>query len=99
MAVNDEIAELERGLEQAVEVLAPAGRIATLCYHSGEDARVKRFFAAEERGCICPPALPRCGCGRSPRLRVVVRGEAPSEAEIARNPRARSARLRGAERW
>lgn len=98
MAVNDEISELERGLAQAVEVLAPGGRLVALSYHSGEDARVKRFFAAEERGCICPPRLPRCACGRRPRLHVLVRGEGPSDDEVARNPRARSARLRGAER-
>jgi 16S rRNA (cytosine1402-N4)-methyltransferase len=99
MAVNDEIGELERGLAQAVDVLAPGGRLVTLSYHSGEDARVKRLLAAEERGCICPPRLPACACGRRPRLHVLVRGEGPSDDEVARNPRARSARLRGAERW
>jgi 16S rRNA (cytosine1402-N4)-methyltransferase len=99
MAVNDEIGELERGLAQAVDVLAPGGRLVTLSYHSGEDARVKRFLAAEERGCVCPPRLPLCACGRRPRLHVLVRGEGPSDDEVARNPRARSARLRGAERW
>jgi 16S rRNA (cytosine1402-N4)-methyltransferase len=99
MAVNDELSELERGLAQAVSVLAPGGRLVTLAYHSGEDARVKRFLAAEARGCICPPRLPGCACGRRPTLRLLVRGEGPTDDEVARNPRARSARLRAAERW
>jgi 16S rRNA (cytosine1402-N4)-methyltransferase len=98
IAVNDEYAELEAGLEAAVELLAPGGRLAVLSYHSGEDQRVKRHLAAEARGCICPPDLPVCGCGRRVRLKLLARGEGPSAAEQARNPRARSARLRGAER-
>jgi 16S rRNA (cytosine1402-N4)-methyltransferase len=99
VAVNDELGELERVLDQAVELLAPGGRLAVLAYHSGEDARVKRFLAAEQRGCVCPPRLPVCACGRAPRLHVLARGERPREDEVGRNPRARSARLRGAERW
>ncbi len=99
IAVNDELRELERALESAVELLAPSGRLVVLSYHSGEDRRVKQFLAREERGCICPPDLPRCGCGRSPRLKIVARGERPDPDEILRNPRARSARLRGALRW
>ena len=99
MATNEEAQELESGLDASVEVLAPRGRLAVLSYHSGEDRRVKQFLTREERGCVCPPRLPRCACGRSPRLRVLVRGERPSPEEIRDNPRARSARLRGAERW
>ncbi len=99
IAVNDELRELERALESAVELLAPSGRLVVLSYHSGEDRRVKQFLAREERGCICPPDLPRCGCGRSPRLKIVARGERPDPDEILRNPRARSAHLRGALRW
>jgi len=98
MSVNDELDEVERALEGALEVLRPGGRLAVLSYHSGEDRRVKRFFAREVRGCICPSDLPRCGCGRSPRVRVHVRGETASAEEVSRNPRARSARLRVGER-
>ncbi len=99
MAVNDELREIELALESALELLAPGGRLAVLSYHSGEDRRVKAFLAREARGCICPPDLPRCGCGRSPRLTLLTRGETSAADEILRNPRARSARLRGAERW
>ena len=98
MAVNDELAELDAGLESALDVLAKSGRLAVLSYHSGEDRRVKQFMAREAKGCICPPDLPVCGCGRVPRLRILARGVAPSAGEIRRNPRARSARLRGGER-
>ncbi|MBM4336875.1 MAG: 16S rRNA (cytosine(1402)-N(4))-methyltransferase RsmH [Deltaproteobacteria bacterium] len=98
MAVNDELAELDAGLESALEVLAQGGRLAVLSYHSGEDRRVKQFMAREAKGCICPPDLPVCGCGQVPRLRIVARGTKPSPGEIRRNPRARSARLRGGVR-
>jgi 16S rRNA (cytosine1402-N4)-methyltransferase len=98
MAVNDELAELDAGLECALDVLATSGRLAVLSYHSGEDRRVKQFMAREAKGCICPPDLPVCGCGRVPRLRILARGAGPSPAELRRNPRARSARLRGGER-
>ena len=98
MAVNDELAELDAGLACALDVLATSGRLAVLSYHSGEDRRVKQFMAREARGCICPPNLPVCGCGRAPRLRIVARGVKASAFELRRNPRARSARLRGGER-
>jgi 16S rRNA (cytosine1402-N4)-methyltransferase len=98
MAVNEELCELESALDASLDLLAPGGRLAILSYHSGEDRRVKARLAAEIRGCICPPDLPRCGCGRAPRLKGVARAERPSEDEIRANPRARSARLRGAER-
>lgn len=98
MAVNDELHELESALGASVEWLAPRGRLAVLSYHSGEDRRTKAFLNAEARGCICPPELPYCGCGRKPRMRIVVRGERASDAEIQANPRARSARLRAGER-
>jgi len=98
MAVNDEEDELDTGLASAVEVLAPGGRLAVLSYHSGEDRRVKEFLARESRGCICPPALPVCGCGRQPRMRMLGRSRGPQPAESRRNPRARSARLRGGVR-
>lgn len=98
MATNDELAELESGLGQAVDLLAPGGRIAVLSYHSGEDRRVKSFLAAEAHGCICPPGLPVCGCGRSPRIEILARGERADADEIRANARARSARLRGGTR-
>ena len=97
-AVNDEAEDLERGLETGLELLAPGGRLVVLSYHSGEDRCVKKFMVREVRGCICPPDLPTCGCGQVARLRWVARGRAPSPAEIERNPRARSARLRAGER-
>lgn len=99
MATNDEVLELEAALEAALELLAPGGRLVVLTYHSGDDRRVKQFLRREERGCICPPRLPACACGRTPRLAITARGSGPSEAERRRNPRARSARLRGGERW
>ncbi len=98
IAVNDEYRELEQGVEAAVELLRPGGRLAVLSYHSGEDRRIKEIFAREARGCICPPGLPVCGCGRTPRLRLLARGKGPPPEEVLRNPRARSARLRGGER-
>ena len=67
-------------------------------YHSGEDRRVKEFLREQERGCICPPDLPVCGCGRTQRVRRLGRGERAADAEVEVNPRARSARLRGGER-
>jgi 16S rRNA (cytosine1402-N4)-methyltransferase len=98
MAVNDELAELDAGLESALEALRAGGRLAVLSYHSGEDRRVKAFLAREAKGCICPPDLPVCGCGRTPRVRIRARGAKASPAELRRNPRARSARLRGGVR-
>ncbi len=98
IAVNDELGELDAGLEAAVDVLAPGGRLAVLSYHSGEDRRVKNFLRQEARGCICPPDLPVCGCGRTSRLEILARGERADATEVSQNPRARSARLRGGER-
>lgn len=98
IAVNHEAEELRAALDSSLEVLAPGGRLAVLSYHSGEDRVVKRFFDAEVKGCICPPALPVCGCGREPRLTHIARGTKASEDEVARNPRARSARLRAGAR-
>jgi 16S rRNA (cytosine1402-N4)-methyltransferase len=99
IAVNAELDALAEGLATAVDLLRPGGRLVVLSYHSLEDRIVKRFFAAERRGCVCPPELPVCVCGRNPRLRLVTRPSlTPTDAEIAANPRARSARLRAAER-
>jgi len=99
IAVNEELDALMAGLASALDLLRPGGRIVVLSYHSLEDRIVKRFFQAERRGCVCPPALPVCVCGRNPRLRLVTQPSmTPSATEIAANPRARSARLRAAER-
>ena len=99
IAVNEELDALQAGLASALDLLRPGGRLVVLSYHSLEDRIVKRFFQAERRGCICPPELPVCVCGRNPRLRLVTSPSlTPTDAEIAINPRARSARLRAAER-
>ena len=99
IAVNEELDALQDGLAAAVDLLRPGGRLVVLSYHSLEDRIVKRFLDAERKGCICPPELPVCVCGRTPRLRLVTRPSlTPTDAEIAENPRARSARLRAAER-
>jgi 16S rRNA (cytosine1402-N4)-methyltransferase len=99
IAVNGELDVLPRALAAAVELLRPGGRLVVISYHSLEDRIVKRFIAAERRGCVCPPELPVCVCGRAPRLRPLSRKpERPTSEEIAANPRARSAHLRAAER-
>ena len=99
IAVNRELEVLETVLAAGLQLLRPGGRIVVLTYHSLEDRVVKRFIAAERRGCVCPPEVPVCVCGRSPRLRVVPGTPAtPSQDEVASNPRSRSARLRAAER-
>ena len=99
IAVNQELEALQAGLASALDLLRPGGRLVVLSYHSLEDRIVKRFFQAERRGCVCPPEIPICVCGRNPRLRLVTNPSiTPTDAEIAANPRARSARLRAAER-
>ena len=97
IAVNHELEVLEAGLRQAVELLRPGGVVAVISFHSLEDRIVKQYFTTEARGCICPPDLPVCVCGRKPRLQIVTRKPlTPKEEEIQRNPRSRSARLRAA---
>ena len=98
IAVNAELDALQSGLAAAMDLLRPGGRIVVLSYHSLEDRIVKRFIAAERKGCICPPELPVCVCGRNPRLRPLGKPRTPSLEEIGANPRSRSARLRAAER-
>ena len=99
IAVNEELEALEAGLAAALDLLRPGGRLVVLSYHSLEDRIVKRFLAAERRGCVCPPEIPVCVCGRNPRLRLLTRPSlTPTAEEIAANPRARSARMRAAER-
>jgi 16S rRNA (cytosine1402-N4)-methyltransferase len=99
IAVNDELVALPAALDAALRLLRRGGRIAVISYHSLEDRIVKRRLAAGATGCICPPELPVCGCGRTAELRLVPRRAiVPDAAEIAANPRARSARLRVAEK-
>jgi len=98
IAVNNELQALESGLSQAVEVLRPGGRLAVISFHSLEDRIVKQFLRTEAKGCICPPRIPSCVCGRSPRLRVITnKAIKPGAQEVEANPRSRSARLRAAE--
>jgi len=99
IAVNAELDALSDALAASIDLLRPGGRLVVLSYHSLEDRIVKRFFASERRGCVCPPEVPVCVCGRNPRLRLVTRPSlTPTADEVAANPRARSARLRAAER-
>jgi len=96
IAVNEELEQLDRALPLAWDVLAPGGRLAAISFHSLEDRRVKRFLADRARGCICPPDLPVCACGRTPEGELLTRRAiAPTPGEIAHNPRAKSAHLRG----
>jgi 16S rRNA (cytosine1402-N4)-methyltransferase len=97
--VNDELGSLERALPSILSMLRPGGRVAVISFHSLEDRIVKRFFAAEARGCTCPPDFPVCVCGKEPRLRLVTKKAVrPSPAEVAVNVRSASARLRVAMR-
>jgi len=99
IAVNDELAALDEGLEAAIAALRAGGRLVVLAYHSAEDRIVKNRFRDAARGCECPPRTPVCVCGAVVRLRVVTRRPVrPALAEVRANPRARSARLRAAER-
>ena len=99
IVVNEELESLEAALPAALRLLRPGGRIAVISFHSLEDRIVKRYFAAQARGCTCPPDLPVCVCGKEPTLRLVTRKAVrPSPAETAENPRAASARLRVAVR-
>jgi 16S rRNA (cytosine1402-N4)-methyltransferase len=99
IAVNDELESLAVGLMQAIEMLAPGGRLVVISFHSLEDRIVKRTFARESRDCICPPGLPTCACEHQAHLQLLTRGPLrPDESEVQKNPRARSARLRAAER-
>lgn len=99
IAVNGELEALERALPIAIERLMPGGIAVTLAYHSLEDRIVKRAFADAAIGCICPPDLPVCACGRVPLVTPVVRRpERPSDAEVKHNPRASAARLRAVRR-
>ncbi len=99
IAVNDELRTLEIGLEQAVSLLAGGGRLAVISFHSLEDRVVKHYLRQESKDCICPPERPMCTCGHKAQLRLLTqRPIQAQEGEVQANPRARSARLRVAER-
>jgi 16S rRNA (cytosine1402-N4)-methyltransferase len=99
IAVNDELSQIERALPRAWGLVRAGGVLAAISFHSLEDRLVKRFIAEQTRGCVCPPELPVCVCGREPRARTLTRrGIAPSAGEVARNPRSASARLRAARK-
>ncbi len=99
IAVNDELGVLERALPAAVQRLKPGGRLAVITFHSLEDRIVKQFMRAEEKGCVCPPRIPMCVCGKAPTVEVETSKPIIATAEETdRNPRARSAKLRVARR-
>jgi 16S rRNA (cytosine1402-N4)-methyltransferase len=99
IAVNDELGQLERALPRAWALLREGGVLAGISFQSLEDRRVKRFLSERARGCICPPDLPVCACGREPEAALLTRRSVvPSADELERNPRAASARLRAARK-
>lgn len=104
IAVNDELTILEKALSAALQVLrtggiTSGGRLAVISFHSLEDRIVKQFFARESKDCLCPPEMMVCTCGHKATLAVVTRRPiCPTQEEVARNPRSRSAKLRIAAR-
>ena len=99
IAINRELEQLERVLEEGIKLLRPTGRFCVISYHSLEDRMVKNFFRQNEKGCICPRRFPKCVCGKESLLRVVTRRPIrPQAHEVQDNPRSRSAKLRVAER-
>ena len=99
IAVNDELASVDRMLQRAVPRLNRGGRLAVITFHSLEDRIVKTSLAGFARGCTCPPDFPVCVCGRTPDVKLIHKKPIlPSEREIEENPRARSAKLRLAEK-
>jgi 16S rRNA (cytosine1402-N4)-methyltransferase len=99
IAVNDEMDSLREGLGSLIQVVKPGGRIVVITFHSLEDRIVKQMFVNEAKGCVCPPKMPVCACGRKPVLKVIThRPIMAGQAEVESNPAARSAKLRGAEK-
>ena len=99
IAVNDELGQIDEALPVAWSLLRPGGRFGAMSFHSLEDRRVKRFLADRARGCICPPDLPVCACGREPLAELITRRSVvPTPGEVAANPRSASARLRVARK-
>ena len=97
IAVNRELENVERGLEAAFRRLKPGGRLVVISFHSLEDRLVKRFMREKARGCVCPPEVPICRCGRTSEAKLLGKAT-PTREEIEENPRARSARLRALEK-
>ena len=99
IAVNDELAPLDQAVCDLVDCLKPGGRICVITFHSLEDRLIKRCFQRLQNPCTCPPKTPICICGKKPVVHILAGGAVkPSEEEIRRNPRARSAKLRTAEK-
>ncbi len=99
IAVNDELSNLHKAINDGIDVLNKGGRFSIISFHSLEDRIAKNLFRSWEKGCICPSDFPICTCGRKPKLKVLTRKPIiPCDAELAVNPRARSARLRTAMR-
>jgi 16S rRNA (cytosine1402-N4)-methyltransferase len=99
IATNDELLNLEKALPDAAEVLREAGRLCAITFHSLEDRTIKHTFLRLSRGCTCPPGASACTCGGKQWLRILTKKPVlPSPEEVQRNPRARSAKLRAAER-
>jgi 16S rRNA (cytosine1402-N4)-methyltransferase len=99
IAVNDELAQLDAALPLAWKLLRAGGRFAAISFHSLEDRRVKRYLAGQARGCVCPPELPACVCGRVPEAELLTRRAlAPTPGEVAANPRSKAAHLRAARK-
>ena len=99
IAVNDELGAVERMLASAIDRLNPGGRLAVITFHSLEDRIVKTAFQEAARGCTCPKDFPVCVCGKKPKVKLITRHPiVADEAELAENPRARSAKLRVAEK-
>ena len=99
IAVNRELEQLQKGLEEAIRVLKPGGRIGVITFHSLEDRIVKTFFREKSRECTCPPEWPICQCGGTAELRLVTgKPLTASDEEVAQNPASRSAKLRVAEK-
>ena len=99
IAVNDELDPLDKALCDFVDCLKPGGRLLVITFHSLEDRLVKRCFQRLQNPCTCPPKAPICTCGKKPLVKVLAKGAVPpSDEEVARNPRARSAKLRVAQK-
>lgn len=97
--VNDELGALQEGLQKIIPILKPGGRLAVITFHSLEDRIVKQTFVEEAKACICPPKIPVCRCGKKPQVEVLTRKPVkPGPEEVERNPAARSAKLRAAEK-
>ncbi len=99
IAVNQELEQVRQGVTAGINALKPGGRIAVISFHSLEDRMVKQLFREAASGCSCPPKIPYCVCGKQPRLKIITtKPVMATPAEAEQNPRARSAKLRVAEK-